>query len=85
MSNTKEWTGENDYLETYENAIMQKHFINYRNQEYCLIRVYHDKTLMVETLFNAKGENVINPKTYGGILGRVSFSHPWAVEEVGAL
>jgi hypothetical protein len=54
MNNTKEWTGENDYLETYENAIIQKHFINYRNQEYCLIRVYHDKTLMVETLFNAK-------------------------------
>jgi hypothetical protein len=85
MNNTKEWTGENDYAETYENAIIQKHFINYRNQEYCLIRVFHGKNLMVETLSNAKGDNVINSKTYNGIIDRLSCPYPWVVEEVGVL
>ena len=68
--NKQPYMGEDDYLETYENATLEKHFVVYRKQTYCLNRVYHDRKLLLENIFNSKGYIVTNPITYNAIVER---------------
>jgi len=63
-------TNTENHSETFYNAILEKQYITYMNQEYILNRIFHDKKLMVENIFNAKGYIVTNAKTYKAILDR---------------